>query len=355
MSGMPNITIRFVEKAATAIKRGSRGVVGLILRGTVPSTNPVIVTTENDIGSNWTNANKMYVSDALKGYVEKPKKVVVFFISTSAEDYSDALTYFSKNYVDYLAIPTVTTDELETSVKSWVQNEWSDHHYIMAVLPDFTADFEGVVNVTSDGIVIGSTDYTTEQITPRIAGLLAGTPMEMSATYAPLPDVDDVERLTKEQMDAAVNAGKFILFHDGEKVKVGRAVTSFTTTTPNKGESFKKIKLVDTMRTISTDIRTTIEDSYIGKVPNIYDNKVNLCNAIKAYFAELARQQVVEDDYTIDVDTEANAIYLTSKGIDVSEMSDDEIKKANTGDHVYLIAKLHLVDVMEDLDLPIYI
>lgn len=355
MSGMPNITVRFVEKAATAISRGSRGVVGLILKGTVPATNPVIVVTENDIPAGWTSANKMYAADALKGYVNKPKKVVCYFISTSAEDYSDGLTYFSKNYVDYLAIPTVATDEAGSAVKTWLQNEWSDHNYIMAVLPDVTADFEGIVNVTSDDAKVGSTTYTTEQLTPRIAGLLAGTPFEMSATYAPLPEFDDVERLTKEQQDAAVNAGKFIIFHDGEKIKVGRAVTSLTTTTSTKGESFKKIKLVDTMRTISSDIRRTIEDAYIGKFPNIYDNKMNLCNAIKAYFKDLSRQEIVEDDYTIDIDTAANALYLESKGVDISEMTEDEIKKANTGDKVYLMAHLHLVDVMEDLDLPIYI
>jgi deoxycytidine triphosphate deaminase len=177
----------------------------------------------------------------------------------------------------------------------------------------------------------------------------------MSATYAPLAEVDDVEKLTKEQRDAAVNAGKFILYHDGEKVKVGRAVTSFTTTSSTKGESFKKIKLVDTMRMISTDIRRTIEDSYIGKYPNTYDNKVLLLCAIRAYLDELVREEIVDKGYTIDVDTEANATYLTSKGIDVSKMTDDEIKKANTGDHVYLVGHMTLVDTMEDVDIPIYI
>lgn len=350
--GMPSITIRFIEKGVSAIQRGQRGVVGLILRGVVPSTNPVVVTTESDIVGTWSNANKQYVKDALVGYTEKPKKIICFFVTADAADYSTALDYFSSQYVDYVAIPTVATDELESSVVSWVKNEWENHNQIIVVLPDVAGDFEGIVNFTTDNIKVGSNTYTSEQYTPRIAGMLAGTPMTMSATYANLDEVDDVDRLTKEQQDAAVAAGKFILFFDAEKVKTGTAVTSFTTTTSEKGDSFKKIKLVDTMRQITRDIYSTVRDSYIGKYPNTYDNKVMLCNAIMGYFKQLT--DIVEN-YSIDIDAEANATYLESKGIDTSDMTTEELRHANTGDKVYLTAKMNLVDVMENIDIPIYI
>lgn len=350
--GMPSITIRFIEKGVSAIQRGQRGVVGLILRGAVPSTNPVVVTTESDIVGTWSNANKQYVKDALVGYTEKPKKIICFFVAADAADYSTALDYFSSQYVDYVAIPTVATDELESSVVSWVKNEWENHNQIIVVLPDVAGDFEGIVNFTTDSIKVGSNTYTSEQYTPRIAGMLAGTPMTMSATYANLDEVDDVDRLTKAQQDAAVAAGKFILFFDAEKVKTGTAVTSFTTTTSEKGDSFKKIKLVDTMRQITRDIYSTVRDSYIGKYPNTYDNKVMLCNAIMGYFKQLT--DIVEN-YSIDIDAEANATYLELKGIDTSDMTTEELRHANTGDKVYLTAKMNLVDVMENIDIPIYI
>lgn len=350
--GMPSITIRFIEKGASAIQRGERGVVGLILRGAVPSTNPVTIVTESDIVGTWSAANKQYIKDALVGYTQKPKKIICFFVAADAADYSDGLDYFSSQYVDYVAIPTVATDELESSVVSWVKNEWDNHNQIIVVLPETQADFEGVVNFATDDIKVGSNTYTPEQYTPRIAGMLAGTPMTMSATYATLNEVDDVDRLTKEQQNAAVAAGKLILFYDAEKVKIGTAVTSFTTTTSEKGDSFKKIKLVDTMRQISRDIYTTVRDSYIGKYPNTYDNKVMLCNAIKGYFKQLT--DIVEN-YSIDIDAEANATYLQSKGIDTSDMDTEELRHANTGDKVFLIAKMNLVDVMENIDIPIYI
>lgn len=350
--GMPSISIRFIEKGASAIQRGMRGVVGLVLRGTAPSTNPAVIVTESDIVNTWSAANKQYIKDALVGYTQKPKKVLAYFVPTDAEDYSDALDYFSSQYVDYVAFPTVATDELESSVVSWVKNEWDNHNQIIVVLPEVTGDFEGIVNFATNDIKVGSNTYTAEQYTARIAGILAGTPMTMSATYASLNEVDDVERLTKEQQDAAVAAGKFILFYDAEKVKTGTAVTSFTTTTSEKGDSFKKIKLVDTMRQISRDIYTTVRDSYIGKYPNTYDNKVLLCNAIMGYFKQLT--DIVEN-YSIDIDADANATYLQSKGIDTSDMSTEELRHANTGDKVYLVAKMNLVDVMENIDIPIYI
>lgn len=78
-------------------------------------------------------------------------------------------------------------------------------------------------------------------------GLLAGTDLTISATYAPLTDFEDTSRLNKEDRDTAVGAGKLIAIWDGEKVKLDRAVTSFVTTTGTKGDSFKKIKLVECM------------------------------------------------------------------------------------------------------------
>lgn len=95
-------------------------------------------------------------------------------------------------------------------------------------------------------------------------------------------------RLTKEQLDTAIDSGEFVLFHDGEKVKVGRGVNSLKTTSQEKGEAFKKIKIVETMDMIQNDIRMTAEDGYIGKYANSYDNKCLLIMAVKGYLEELS-------------------------------------------------------------------
>lgn len=93
----------------------------------------------------------------------------------------------------------------------------------------------------------------------------------------------DFEKKTTAEMDEAINKGELILYHDGEKVKVARAVNSLVTTTKEKGGSFKKIKIVDAMHMIHDDIKKTAEDSYLGKYANSYDNKCLLITAIQAY------------------------------------------------------------------------
>lgn len=115
--------------------------------------------------------------------------------------------------------------------------------------------------------------------------------MKISATYAPLPELTDVDRLTRDELDAAVNAGKLALKWDGRKVKVARAVNSFVTTSQGMLDSFKKIKIVEIMDLIRTDITATAEDSYIGKYANTYDNKLLLVTAVPGLFHGLGAGQ----------------------------------------------------------------
>ena len=155
-------------------------------------------------------------------------------------------------------------------------------------------------------------------------------------------------------METAVDAGKLIFYFDGEKVKVARGVNSFQTTTSDKNSQFKKIRLVDAMDMIKDDLRVEIEDQYIGKYANSYDNKRILISAINEYFDELIRNGVASS-YYVDIDVEANKVYLKERGIDVAEMSDDEIKQADTGDKVFLVASLTLLDAIEEVTLDIAI
>ena len=155
-------------------------------------------------------------------------------------------------------------------------------------------------------------------------------------------------------MDAAVDAGELIVWWDGEKVKIARGVNSLTTLTPEKNSQFQKIKIVDTMDMIASDIRMTAEDSYLGKYANSYDNKCLLLSAIGNYFEQLVMDDVLES-YSVEIDLDANRKYLREKGIDVTEMSDEDVKTANTGTNVFLKASISIWDAIEDIELPITI
>lgn len=352
--GMPSISITFTELASTLITRGERGIVALILKDTVPGTNPVVCTSEQDIPAMLSKAGKEQIALALRGYVNMPKRVIAYVLSKDAPDYTEALDYLKTVKFDYLVVPTVATDDQASSIVSYVKAERAANKMIKAVLPNQVADHEGIINYATEAVYVDSTEYTAEQYCSRIAGIIAGTPISISSTYAPLPELTDCTRLTKSDMDAAVDAGKFIVWYDGEKVKTGRAVNSLTTKTDAKGDQFKKIKIVDVLDMVATDIRMTAEDNYIGKFANTYNNKGLLIAAIGNYFDGLIRDNVISKA-SIDIDIEANRTYLKGKGVDVESMSDTDIKMADTGSYVFLACKLSILDAIEDIVLPITI
>ena len=135
---------------------------------------------------------------------------------------------------------------------------------------NYAADHEAVINYSTEKTVVDDVEYTADQFCPRIAGLLAGTPITMSATYFVLPEVQDCTRMKKAEMDSAINEGKLILFYDGEDIRIARGVNSLKTITSDKGEQQKKIKIIDIMDTMQADITRTVSNDWIGKVANFW-------------------------------------------------------------------------------------
>lgn len=107
---------------------------------------------------------------------------------------------------------------------------------------------------------------------------------------------------------------------------------------------------------INDDLIILVEDHYIGKYTNIYDNKCLLLLAVKSYFDELYRGGLL-DDYEVDFDVEAIGDYLVEhKGMkreDVEAMKEAEIKKQYTDEKVFLKATVTIADVMEDITLNV--
>ena len=132
-------------------------------------------------------------------------------------------------------------------------------------------------------------------------------------------------------------------------------MNSFTTTTDTKSKVFKKIKTIDTMLLIRADIARTGQDRFIGRYTNTYDNKMILVSAINTYFDSLVTAGALSSGICW-VDADANRKYLVDvKGIDVSDMTDDEILKANTDDQVFLAASIQINDAIEEITLAITI
>lgn len=377
--GAPSINISFIEKATDFIERSERGIEALFVEdaAVVSKSNPLTIVSESDIPKELADTTKEQIKLALLGYVTKPKKILVYCIGDLSEAEEDAVSTAYDNAMkameivkfNYAAFPNVETRNLKDKVKDWVKSMREKKKMIHAVLPNTEADSEAVINYATANVTktdsttkpdgtVETTDtvYTAEQYCGRIASMICGTPLSMSCTYAELPELTACK--IQDDDSEAVNAGKFVLTNDGEKIKTNRAVNSLLTLTSEKRDSFKKIKIVEAMDMITDDISKTIQDSYIGKYPNSYANKQVLVTAILSYFRQLETDGVVSS-YDVDLDVEAIKNYLmTVKGKtveEIAEMSDDDIKKADTGSKVFLKANVTILDAIEDVDMQIYI
>lgn len=384
--GMPSVQISFLEAGIEAIERSQRGIVALLLeepQATITKlltdhqdasstttisaiTNPFTVYTTDDIPTELTEDNKDYITKALLGYTKAPYRIKVYLQATDesqaeeADKFAATLKTLSTDRWDYLAIPTIASAQLE-SVTTWIKtNRDNKFKRSKVVLPGEAADYEGVINFSNTTIKTAGKTYTGAQYTPRIAGLIAGTSLTISATYAPLPEVIDCDRHSVDENDEKVNQGEFFIFFDGEKFKMSRAMNSLVTTTQGKLEAYQTIKSLDIMDAIYDDIKKTAQDNYIGKYPNDYDSKQLLISAITGYLRELEDGRLLEKGYSkVDIDVEAVKNYQISHGLytadQLADMTDLEIKKLDTKKLVYLKADIKILDAMEDIVLPINI
>lgn len=362
--GMPQIIINFRTKGTTAIKRSARGIVAMILHNeTKDEIHNYTIRDVSDIpDTGLTDENVDLIKKCLLG---TPLRILVYTLPNTnvdgaVKDQADVLKMLANIKWNWLCAPTATTQE-QNDLASWIKTQRSNKHKTFkAVLSDQAADHEGIVNFCTNNIKVRTdtdslgnpvyTTYTAVQYTARIAGILAGLALDRSATYFKLTEVESVE--VYEDIDTLIDKGELLLIdeQDGDGVKIARACNSLTTFTTDKGEEFRKIKIIEGIDMVTDDIRDTFKKYYVGKVINDYNHKMLFISAILVYFSEI-KGNVLDADATntVDIDTTWQSNYAKLHGDDPTTMSVMEIRQYNTGDTLALVGDIRLVDAMENL------
>lgn len=362
--GMPQIIINFRTKGTTAIKRSARGIVAMILHNeTKDEIHNYTIRDVSDIpDTGLTDENVDLIKKCLLG---TPLRILVYTLPNTnvdgaTKDQTDVLKMLANIKWNWLCAPTATTQE-QNDLASWIKTQRSNKHKTFkAVLSDQAADHEGIVNFCTNNIKVRTdtdsfgnpvyTTYTAVQYTARIAGILAGLALDRSATYFKLTEVEIVE--VYEDIDTLIDKGELLLIdeQDGDGVKIARACNSLTTFTTDKGEEFRKIKIIEGIDMVTDDIRDTFKKYYVGKVINDYNHKMLFISAILVYFSEI-KGNVLDADApnTVDIDTTWQSNYAKLHGDDPTTMSVMEIRQYNTGDTLALVGDIRLVDAMENL------
>ena len=346
--GLPEIDIKFSTLAVSAIQRSQRGIVALILRDSTQTEKLYEYRTVLDVDpADWTETNLQYIKDVFLGV---PSRVIVVR-GEGTENYNSELSILQNKRWNWLAIPGISTSDT-SDVASWIKSMRASKKTFKIVLPNHTGDHEAIVNFTTEGIEVGENTYSASQYTARIAGILAGLGLDRSATYYELPEVEAITESADPNED--IDNGKLILIKQDGKVKIGRAVTSLTTTTVAKSKLFKKIKLVEGMDLIQEDITRTFNNEYVGKVNNSYDNQVLFITAVNAYLRGLEGTVLdANHDNAVGVDIQAQRNAWEGIGTDTSEWSEQEVKEMSFQSNVFLAGNFKFLDAMEDLTMAI--
>ena len=395
--GLPKILINFRTRATTAISRSARGIGVMILNDELLDGEWKyfkIESTDDIPATGWSAKTVDLVKKALLG---TPLRLHVYLIppatktvttgegdDATTEEVASTITQATilKEVADmkwnYICHPTGKAAD-QTDLAIWVKSARANRDKsFKAVVANHAADSYGVVNFTTGGIQIENPawldaleeadndesqipstiahylTYTAAEYTARIMGILLGISLDRSATYYELDEVVKVDAY--DDINTHINNGELCLFDekDGNGVKIARACNSLKTFTTNVGQDFRYIKIVEAIDLIHDDIAETFRDDYVGKVVNSYNNKMLFIAAIHVYFNQL-KGDVLDPTPSIDnyveIDTDAQRNWAALRGIDTTDMEEQEIDELNTGTNVFLRGVITPINAMEDLTL----
>lgn len=295
----PGLYMNFVRAATAQISGGARGVVAIPLlayANTASEKTFYSVESEADAVALFGAANVKSILLALQGGA---KEVLVYTMPATpdTDDYVAMRDGFDARLFNVFVFDGEYSVSEQAATKSWVAaNRDEGKHFVVVIGGDATTDADPaagnarstlnaddyIVNLIS-GVTIGSDTYASSEFAPWVAGLIAGTAINRSTTYAQVPVDDVTKRLTNAQIKTALAAGSLVLVNDGEKVKVEQGLTT----------SKQKIRSVRARQAIASDITRTASDNYIGKLNNDADGQAALIVAITAYLEQLAVDSVL--------------------------------------------------------------
>ncbi|SDT22044.1 KR domain-containing protein [Paenibacillaceae bacterium GAS479] len=352
--GLPDLDIQFKKLAVTAVQRSAKGIVALIVKDATDNTYAVkeyqsALAIET---AKFTATNAKYIQQIFDGGAARV--IVVPINPTSSSVVPDAIAAIGSRKYNWIGLAEGAVAD-QTALVTYLKSPEAKKKSIKGVVFNATSpDSERVVNFTNTHVTyVGGTKVTGEKYIARLLGVLAGLPLTRSSTYYNFPDLIGVTE--PADVNAAVEAGKFVLFNDNDTIRVARGVNSLVTLSPTVSEEQKKIIITETMDTIRNDV-TGLWKDFIGKWKNSYDNQVLLNTAINVYFEQLELEDVLDEEYDNKAYVDVNAQRLAWQAIgktEAADWDDDTARVKTLGSKVFLAASIKLLDAMEDLQFNI--
>lgn len=182
----------------------------------------------------------------------------------SVADYTAFLEAAETEYFDVIALPNNTSEQLKATFVAFVKRLRDDQgRKVQGVLPNYEADHEGIINVTSGVLLEDGTEITPAKATAWVAGAAAGANFNQSLTFVEYEGaVDTLERLDNDQVEYRLSQGEFLFTFDARDrtVSVEKDINSLTTYTTEKNKTFAKNKIIRVLDAINNDLTRELKN-----------------------------------------------------------------------------------------------
>ncbi|MDX5484849.1 phage tail sheath family protein [Bacillus pumilus] len=176
----------------------------------------------------------------------------------SVADYTAFLEAAETEYFDVIALPNNTSEQLKATFVAFIKRLRDDQgRKVQGVLPNYAANHEGIINVTSGVVLEDGTEITPAKATAWVAGAAAGANFNQSLTFVEYEGaVDTLERLDNDQVEYRLSQGEFLFTFDARDrtVSVEKDINSLTIYTTEKNKTFAKNKIIRVLDAINNDL-----------------------------------------------------------------------------------------------------
>lgn len=230
---------------------------------------------------------------------------------TDATAQNDDLTTFMDTWekvkFNTVAMP-VTDSSMKAAIKTKIKYlRESMGRGVQAVVPDFPADYEGIISI-KNGYAIDDDKLSAAEATAWVAGASAGASYVESLTYDAVDGATDlVDALTHEEYVDAINKGHFAFsISEENKVIVEYDINSLTSFKQPKDETYRKNRVVRVMDTFQESIQLNFPPNKYANDSDGWDIMEGVGKSILKQFAEAGAIADVDYDNDFLVDRDAS-------------------------------------------------
>lgn len=244
---------------------------------------------------------------------------------TNYSAFLDALEVEHFDILIYDGTDATTKSTYAAFVKALSNNEGIKCQAVISNYPN--PDNECVISTYPQSVtLVDGSVLSPEQLTWWVGGASAGAKQNESLTYTAYTDAVAVSPLlTSAQQEAAINGGQFCLIAPYDRIQVLTDINCFRTFSVNKGQPFRKNRVVRTVFGVCNDIYEAFARYYIGAVDNDDEGrkslKAEILNILNRYQGIRALQNVDVEDVTVlkGVDSDAVVIEIYIQPVDSVE------------------------------------